>query len=48
MSRRSAIMYSEFLHDQEREDEAAACLERLIEGRPGNAGGGDPILQQIG
>jgi hypothetical protein len=44
----AAIMYSEFLHDQEREDEAAACLERLIEGRQGNAGGGDPILQQIG
>jgi hypothetical protein len=44
----TAIMYSEFLHDQEREDEAAACLERLIEGRKGNAGGGDPILQQIG
>lgn len=44
----AAIMYSEFLHDQEREDEAAACLERLIEGRKGNAGGGDPILQQIG
>jgi len=44
----AAIMYSEFLHDQEREDEAAACLERLIEGRNGNAGGGDPILQQIG
>lgn len=45
----AAIMYSEFLHDQEREDEAAACLERLVEGRQGNnAGGGDPILQQIG
>ena len=44
----AAIMYSEFLHDQEREDEAAACLELLIEGRKGNAGGGDPILQQIG
>jgi len=52
----AAIMYAEFLHDQEREDEAAACLRRLLEGRKGkgddkNDGkgdGGDPILQQVG
>jgi hypothetical protein len=54
----AAIMYAEFLHDQEREDEAAACIRRLLEGRQekgngkGNGGkgdgGGDPILQQIG
>ena len=45
----AAIMFSEFLHDQEREDEAAACLQRLLDGRKGKGdGGGDPILQQIG
>jgi Flp pilus assembly protein TadD len=45
----AAIMFSEFLHDQEREDEAAACLRRLLDGRKGKGdGGGDPILQQIG
>ena len=52
----AAIMYAEFLHDQEREDEAAACLRRLLEGRKGKGNGkndgkgdgGDPILQQVG
>jgi len=48
----AAIMFSEFLHDQEREDEAADCLERLVEGRRGDGKprpeGGDAILQQIG
>jgi len=53
----TAIMFAEFLHDQEREDEAAACLRRLLEGRKGKGdakdggkgdGGADPILQQIG
>ena len=51
----AAIMFAEFLHDQEREDEAAACLGRLLDGRKGKGkndgkgdGGGDPILQQIG
>ncbi len=53
----AAIMYAEFLHDQEREDEAAACLRRLLDGRQGKGdgknrgkgdGGGDPILQQVG
>jgi len=45
----SAIMFSEFLHDQEREDEAAACLRRLLEGRQGKGeGGGEQILQQLG
>jgi hypothetical protein len=53
----AAIMFAEFLHDQEREDEAAACLRRLLEGRKGKGdgkndgkgeGGGDPILQQAG
>jgi hypothetical protein len=52
----AAIMYAEFLHDQEREDEAAACLRRLLEGRKGKGDGkndgkgdgGDPILQQVG
>jgi len=51
----AAIMFAEFLHDQEREDEAATCLRRLLEGRKvdGKAGGkgdggADPILQQIG
>jgi len=49
----SAIMFSEFLHDQEREDEAAACLRRLLEGRLGKGdgngdGGGEQILQLIG
>ena len=53
----ASIMYAEFLHDQEREAEAAASLRRLLDGRKGkddggNAGkgdgGGDPILQQLG
>ena len=53
----AAIMFAEFLHDQEREDEAAACLRRLLEGRKGKGDGknngkgdaeGDPILQQVG
>jgi hypothetical protein len=49
----AATMFSEFLHDQEREDEAAACLRRLLEGRKGKGGGkgdggGEPMLQQIG
>ena len=49
-----SIMYSEFLHDQERESEAAGCLERLLEGRQGKGGdargigGIEPFLQQIG
>jgi hypothetical protein len=53
----SAIMFAEFLHDQEQEDEAAACLRRLLEGRKGKGdgkkdgkgdGGADAILQQMG
>ena len=48
----AAIMYSEFLHDQDREDEAAGCLRTLLEGRgdkgDGRQAAGDPILQQIG
>ena len=53
----AAIMFAEFLHDQEREAEAAACLRRLLDGRNGKEngkregkgdGGGDPILQQVG
>jgi len=53
----ASIMFAEFLHDQEREDEAAACLRRLLEGRKGKGdgndggkadGAADPILQQIG
>ena len=50
----ASIMFSEFLHDQEREDDAADCLRRLLDGRKekekGKAAGdgGDPILQQIG
>ena len=49
----SSIMFSEFLHDQERDDEAAACLRRLLEGRQGKEdgkgdGGGEQILQQLG
>ena len=49
----SSIMFSEFLHDQDRDDEAAACLRRLLEGRQGKEdgkgdGGGEQILQQLG
>jgi hypothetical protein len=46
----AAIMFAEFLHDQEREDEAAACLRRLMEGRVAAAiaRGGNQIMQQIG
>jgi len=46
----AAIMFSEFLHDQEREDEAAACLRRLMEGRVAAAiaRGGNQIIQQVG
>ena len=48
----AAIMFAEFLHDQERDDEAASCLRRLLEGRKVNAQGAgdgvDPILQQMG
>lgn len=46
----AAIMYAEFLHDQEREDEAAASLRRLMEGRAAAAiaRGGNQIIQQIG
>jgi hypothetical protein len=55
----AAIMFAEFLHDQEREDEAAACLRRLLAGRAdkkrdkngqdgGKADGGEALLQQIG
>jgi hypothetical protein len=46
----AAIMFSEFLHDQEREDEAAACLRKLMEGRVAAAiaRGGNQIIQQIG
>jgi len=46
----AAIMFAEFLHDQEREDEAAACLRKLMEGRVAAAiaRGGNQIMQQIG
>ena len=56
----AAIMFAEFLHDQEREDEAATRLRRLLEGRNdtnrdknngqqgGKADGGEAVLQQIG
>jgi len=48
------VMYSEFLHDLEREDEAAGCLRRLFDGdedaprgRKRKAAEG-PLLEQIG
>jgi hypothetical protein len=46
----AAIMFAEFLHDQERDDEAAACLRKLMEGRVAAAiaRGGNQIMQQIG
>ena len=49
----AAIMFSEFLHDQEREDEAATCLRRLVEGPGKNGGkngeeGNESILQRLG
>ncbi|MFM9196617.1 MAG: hypothetical protein ACKOWG_12930 [Planctomycetia bacterium] len=50
----AAVMFAEFLHDQEREDEAAACLRRLLEGREDKEGnnrrgaGGEQLLQQFG
>jgi hypothetical protein len=47
----AAIMYSEFLHDLGRDDEAARCLESLLSGRGGaKDGGNDPAqwLQQLG
>ncbi|MFM9197588.1 MAG: hypothetical protein ACKOWG_17990, partial [Planctomycetia bacterium] len=49
-----SIMFSEFLHDQERDDEAAVCLRRLLEGRDDKGGvqrkgdGGEQMLQQFG
>jgi hypothetical protein len=45
----AAIMYSEFLHDQEREAEAAGSLRRLFEEHVDRKGGDNQaILQQIG
>jgi len=46
----AAIMFAEFLHDQEREADAAACLRKLMEGRVAAAiaRGGNQIMQQIG
>jgi hypothetical protein len=50
----ASILFSEFLHDQEREDEAATCLRRLLEGREDKEGnkrrgeGGEQMLQQFG
>jgi len=46
------ILFSESLHDQERETEAAECLRRLVAGRTdrmkGRGEGQEPILQQLG
>ena len=45
----AAIMYSEFLHDLEREDEAAGCLERLVAAaEAGDGGNHGQLLQQLG
>lgn len=47
----AAIMYSEFLHDLGRDDEAARCLGSIFDGRGGaKDGGNDPAqwLQQVG
>jgi hypothetical protein len=47
----TAIMFSEFLHDQGREAEAADVLERLLTGKRGDGRqggeGADAILQQL-
>ena len=48
---KTAIMYSEFLHDQARDDEATKCLQKLIDGRGDekeNEGPQDRMLQQFG
>ena len=46
----AALFFSEFLHDQQRDDEAAESLQRLIGGAHHKKRGGDnvPILQQLG
>jgi hypothetical protein len=45
----AATMYGEFLHDLEREDEAASCLGRLLESLERNAGANQvQIAQQLG
>ena len=42
----AGILFSEFLHDQDRDDEAATVLERVVVGRPGVANG-DQVLQRL-
>ena len=47
----TTIMYSEFLHDQSRDDEATKCLQKLIDGRgdeKGNEGPQERVLQLLG
>ena len=45
----ASIMYSEFLHDLEREDEATRCLERLVAAAEAdNAGNQGQLMQQLG
>ncbi|MCX7403692.1 MAG: hypothetical protein NTY87_11470 [Planctomycetia bacterium] len=48
----ATILFSESLHDQERESEAAECLRKLVtgraEGKGRGEGGQEPILQQLG
>lgn len=44
----AAIMYSEFLHDLEQEDEAARCLGRIVAAAEENNGNQGPLMQQLG
>lgn len=43
----TAVMFSEFLHDQEREDEAAKALAAIFQPRPGQNVDPDTVLRQL-
>ena len=44
----ASIMYAEYLHDQQRDDEAARCLARIVEHQAENPGNQAQALQQLG
>jgi tetratricopeptide (TPR) repeat protein len=44
----ASIMYAEYLHDLERDDDAASCLRRLVKLQEENPGNHAQALQQLG